>query len=164
MASARSSVGIYGPYGRDKSGVARYIKDSIPYLEDEYRVTVISNSSGWADPRSFDAALYHLGNNRMHHTAFRAARIRSGVALIHEYLHLDYYYQARDLVPPALQADILASLTAATGVQAATLDEFLDYCEQSGTIDPYALDIGVEKHAVRSCAVTVVHSRGSQTC
>jgi glycosyltransferase involved in cell wall biosynthesis len=160
MTSARPSVGIYGPYGHDKSGVARYIKDSIRCLEEEYHVTVISNSSGWIDPHSFDATLYHLGNNLMHHTAFKAARLRPGVTLIHEYLHLDYYYQARDLVPPALQADILASLTAATEVQAATLDGFLDCCEQSGTIDPYAIDIGVEKHTVHSCAVIVVHSQG----
>lgn len=160
MMGAKPTLGVYGPCGRDKSGVAHYINDSIKYLEDEYRVTVISNSSGWVDPCSFNATLYHLGNNRMHHSAFKAARLRPGVALIHEYLHLNYYYQARDLVPPSLQVDILASLKAATGVHAATLGEFLDRCAQSGTIDPYAIDIGVEKHIVHTSAVSVVHSQG----
>lgn len=154
----KPSLGIFGPYGRDKSGVARYIGESIPDLETEYRVTVVSNSNGWADPHSFDATLYHVGNNRMHHSAFNAVRLRPGVALIHEYLHLDYYYQAADLLPPSIHTDILASLTAATGIEADTLTGFLGHCEQAGTPDPYAIDIGVEKHVVGNSAVSVVHS------
>lgn len=156
----KPSLGIYGPSGSDKSGVARYIADSVPYLESEYRVTVISNATRWSHPDSFDAALNHLGNNRMHHSAFKAAGLKAGISLIHEYLHLDYYYQAVDLVPLPIQADILSRLTAATGIQASTLAGFLDRCEQSGTPDPYAIDVGVEKHVVNNSAVSVVHSVG----
>ena len=160
MTSARPSLGIYGPYGPDRSGIARYIEASTCHLQNEYRITVISNATEWLDPYAFDATLYHLGNNRMHHSAFEAARLKPGVALIHEYLHVDYYYQTCDLIDPDLQVEILADLTKATGVPAATLDEFLDRCKRSGAIDPYAIDIGIEKYAVRNSAVSAVHSQG----
>lgn len=156
--TGRPSLGIFGPYGSDKSGVARYIEESVRYLGEHYSVTVTSNSSSWTDPRDYDAVLYHLGNNRMHHTAFKAARLRRGVALVHEYLHLDYYYQASDVVPPVVVADLVDRLTTVTGIQANTLPEFRQRCGELGTADPYAIDVGVEEYVVANSAVTAVHS------
>lgn len=155
---SKPTLGIYGPYGDDKSGVSRYIRDSIAHLEDHYSISVISNSTTWIDPHTFDAALYHLGNNGMHHSAFEAARRRPGVALLHEYLHLDYYYGANDRLPPDLRSQILADLIEETGIAAATLDQFVKRCQRSGAVDPYTVDIGIEKYAIHASNVTVVHS------
>jgi glycosyltransferase involved in cell wall biosynthesis len=158
LSGTRPSLGVYGPDEHDRSGVARYIASSIDGLRDGYRVTLVSNASQWVDPNSFDAVLYHLGNNRMHHSAFRAARRRAGVALIHEYMHLDYYYQACDRIDPDLKAEIVSDLVTATGVPAVSLTEFVARCRRSGVTDPYTVDIQIEKHVVGRSGVTAVHS------
>jgi hypothetical protein len=118
MTDKRPSLGVYGPYHGDRSGVAKYISASVPYLEQHYAVTVVSNNSDWVDPCTFDATLYHLGNNSMHHCAFEAARMVPSVSLLHEYLFLNYYYQCWGLVDRDQQIEILARLTSSTNIKA----------------------------------------------
>jgi hypothetical protein len=154
------TLGVYGPFGSDRSGVARYIEDSLRHLKNHFDVTVVSNATPWIDPHRFDTVLYHLGNNAMHHAAFKAARARPGVALIHEYKHLGYYYQAADLVPGDVQADLLKRLASAAGIQASTFGDFLSQCDPSRTPDPYTLDVGVERYVVESSRINLVHSCG----
>src|SRR5260370_41275743 len=101
------TIGVYGPQTPEKTGVAEYIETSLSSLTRLGRCTHVSNSV-WSDPWSFDAVLYHLGNNQFHHCAFKALPLRSGPLILHEYNNIDYYLQTWRSLSSEIQAVGLA--------------------------------------------------------
>jgi glycosyltransferase involved in cell wall biosynthesis len=155
--STRPSLGIYGPGLRDRSGVTRYIADSLPVLEPWFSCHWVSNSSP-ADPHRFDVVMYHIGNNRMHHLAYRALRTRPGPVILHEYNTLGYYLDAWNLLDALEQAEIRSMLARYTEGAASTPEEAYAFAGRIGR--PLATwDIGVERIVLGSCTVGLVHSR-----
>jgi glycosyltransferase involved in cell wall biosynthesis len=153
------SLGVYGPGSRDKSGVATYIAESLEYLQPFFRTHWVANDETWISPDQFDYTLYHIGNNELHRSSLRAAMLRPGVSLLHEYLHLDLYFQVWEDIDEARQREILSGLARKSGLSARSASHFVEQANSRG-IDPYAIDIGIERYVIEASKVGLVHSSG----
>lgn len=78
------TLGIYGPRAPYKSGAARYIEQSLPYLARYFRCVHVGPNDQ-RHPQEFDQVLYHLGNDPLHYRALQALLQRPGPVLLHEY-------------------------------------------------------------------------------
>jgi glycosyltransferase involved in cell wall biosynthesis len=154
--SARPSLCIYGPGPRDRSGVSRYIADSMPLLETKFRCFWSSNSAP-ADPAGFDAVLYHIGNNRLHHLAYRALRVRPGPVILHEHNTLGYYLDVWDRLEADERTDVRVLLGQHTDGAATTFEEAAALADLSDCPLP-AWDIGVERLVLKRTTIGLVHS------
>ncbi|MEO7194983.1 MAG: hypothetical protein ABIZ05_09190 [Pseudonocardiaceae bacterium] len=153
----RLTLGVYGPGCPSSSGVARYIQASLPYLREHYDVTHVGEDTAW-DPSSFDVVLYHLGNNVLHHSAFRALRRRPGPVLLHEYNNLNYYYEAWQRLDDDERAAVLAMLGRCLGGAFGHRDDLERHLAGHPHVDRYSLDSGIESLAVSAATRTLVHS------
>ena len=151
------SLGVYGPGATDRSGVATYIAESLDHLQPYFRTHWVANGEVWVSPQEFDYALYHIGNNELHRGALRAASWCPGVSLLHEYLHLDLYFRTWGDIGDIRQREILAELARKTGISARSADEFVEHSVARG-VDPYAVDIGIERYVLEASKVGLVHS------
>jgi glycosyltransferase involved in cell wall biosynthesis len=70
------TVGFYGPLPPARSGVADYCATLLSELRRHGPVAIA--------PLRCDAALYHLGNNRLHAEIYRRALVRPGVIVLHD--------------------------------------------------------------------------------
>lgn len=152
-----SSLGVYGPGPHDKSGVATYIAESLEHLQPYFRTHWVANDGTWIPPDQFDYALYHIGNNEFHRRALRAAMIHPGASLLHEYLHLDLYYQAWGDIGEDRQRAVLSDLARMSGLSARSARHFVEQANARG-VDPYAIDIGIERYVLEASRVSLVHS------
>ena len=152
----RVRVGIFGPAGSDPSGVAKYVDKSASVLADHYDVTVFG-SVPQADV-DVDVSICHLGNNRMHRSAFERLAGTRAIAVMHEYLHLDYYFQAWPFVGAGRRKEILDLLASRNDNEPLLdLEDYFARC-RSRQLDPYSADVGVERFAVREAQMTLFHS------
>ncbi len=149
-------IGVYGPKCPEKSGVADYIRLSIPYLERLVGKCHHISNSDWQDPRDFDAVLYHLGNNAFHDSAFRALELRPGPVLLHEYKNLDYYVQVWDALPQSTQEVILQLINdvLVPPQQPITPQSIL----KGLPIEVFALDSKIESLAMPTATIVMCHS------
>lgn len=154
--SARPSLGVFGPGPRDRSGVSRYIADSLPHLAASFDCHWASNSAP-ADPSRFDAVLYHIGNNRMHHLAYRALRVRPGPVILHEFNILGYYLTVWSRLDDAERTRIHSLLAKHTDGSVNTIEEAAAHAERTNCPLP-AWDIGVEALVLNNSTVGLVHS------
>jgi len=76
-------VGYFSPLPPVKSGIADYSAALLPELGKLGNVGVA--------PDQYDAGLYHLGNNLLHHGIYERALARPGVVVIHDAL-LQHYF------------------------------------------------------------------------
>ncbi len=150
------TLGIYGPLPDDRSGVAVYLTDSLASLAASYEPVRVTEPA--TDPHQFDQVLYHLGNNVMHHEAFRALAARPGPVILHEYNNIDYYLSSWDRLPPAEQDRFLALAGRHLDRRfdgRAALDRYLDARPE---LDRYSMDMGVESIAIGQATEILVHS------
>ena len=70
------TVGFYSPLPPARSGVADYAAVLLAELQKHGRVEVT--------PSSCDAAIYHLGNNRLHTEIYQRALAHPGVVVLHD--------------------------------------------------------------------------------
>jgi glycosyltransferase involved in cell wall biosynthesis len=154
----KKTLGVYGPKYPDRTGVANYIKLSLPYLRQAFECTHVSNHD-WIDPSQFDLVLYHLGNNRMHHCAFEALRRRPGPVLLHEYNNLDYYYSCWDLLPRHERVYILGAIGRVLNSNFSSYEELMRYFDKAPGIDRYSIDAGSEWIAIGSASGVILHSQ-----
>ncbi len=70
------TVGLYSPLPPARTGVADYSAALLEGLRTHGRVEIA--------PRRCDAALYHLGNNRLHAEIYQRALERPGVVVLHD--------------------------------------------------------------------------------
>ncbi|MGW3183220.1 hypothetical protein ACWDD9_28490 [Kitasatospora sp. NPDC001119] len=156
MSEQLPTLGIWGPGERDKSGVAAYITQSLPHLAQHFTTRRIAGPG--IDPAAFDHVLYHLGNNALHHGAFRALAARPGTVLLHEYNNLDYYYEAWDQLPPAEQQAVLTRVSAAVGTHLDTRATMERYFAEHPHVDRYSLNARIEDLAIKAATRVLVHS------
>lgn len=150
-----TTLGIYGPAAPDRSGVVRYIDESLPRLRTRFDCVRVSNHD-YVEPYEFDHVLYHLGNNRHHEAAFRALRERPGTVVLHEFNNLDFYYSTWPWLPPGERAWLLDRLRGATGRD--LTGNPLDLGEPITTFDWYSVDAGCERLAIDQATNVLVHS------
>lgn len=152
----RARVGIFGPTGSDPSGVAKYVDRSASVLADEYDVTVFGSDS--RTDVDVDVSVCHLGNNQLHRSAFEQLTAGRAIAVVHEYLHLDYYFQTWPFVDAVRRKEVLGLLSSRDDNQ--PLLDLDEYFERSRTrqLDPYSVDVGVERFAIREAQVSLFHS------
>ncbi|RMI28450.1 glycosyltransferase family protein [Nocardia stercoris] len=152
--TSQRTLGIYGPQPWEPSGVAKYIAESVPHLLRHFTPVPAGSE---ADPYTFDRVLYHLGNNDMHHSAFRALRRRPGPVVLHEFNVLNYYYQAWDRLDADEHEYVLRALGASLGTtfeDSGALDRFW---RARPDTDRYSLNAGIEAQAVQSATCVLVH-------
>jgi glycosyltransferase involved in cell wall biosynthesis len=154
----KKTLGVYGPKYPDQTGVANYIKLSLPYLRQAFECTHVSNQE-WADPSQFDLVLYHLGNNKMHHCAFEALRRRTGPVLFHEYNNLDYYYSCWDLLPSYERQYILDAIGRVLDSRFGSHEELIRFFDENPGIDRYSVDAGSERIAINAASGVILHSQ-----
>jgi glycosyltransferase involved in cell wall biosynthesis len=70
------TVGFYSPLPPAPTGVADYAQALLTALRQHGRVE--------ANPSGCDAALYHLGNNRLHGAIYRRALAEPGIVVLHD--------------------------------------------------------------------------------
>jgi glycosyltransferase involved in cell wall biosynthesis len=73
-----------------RSGVADYAARLNRELRREFEI-LASESASAAELRAFDAALYHLGNNRLHAGAYQPALAHPGIVVLHDAV-LHHFY------------------------------------------------------------------------
>ncbi|MFE4516380.1 hypothetical protein ACFRMQ_19540 [Kitasatospora sp. NPDC056783] len=156
MSEQLPTLGIWGPAPRDKSGVAGYITHSLPHLARHFTTHRITGPGH--DPAAFDHVLYHLGNNALHHGAFRALAARPGTILLHEYNNLDYYYEAWDQLPAAEQQAVLTRVGNAVGTRLDTRADMEQYFADHPHVDRYSLNARIEDLAIGAATRVLVHS------
>ncbi|MEY9948383.1 hypothetical protein [Kitasatospora sp. GAS1066B] len=153
---SRPTLGVWGPGPDDKSGVAAYITTSLTHLAHRFRPQRLAGPSAGAD--RFDQVLYHLGNNELHHGAFRALAERPGPILLHEYNNLNYYYESWGALPAAEQAAVLSTLGTALGTTFSTRGALERYFREHPEVDRFSVDAGIERLAIEAATVVLVHS------
>jgi len=156
MTGRRTSLAVFGPLPPQPTGVARYIHTSAIHLERHFDVTCASSPTD-ADPHDFDHVLYHLGNNAMHHGAFRALHQRPGPIVLHEFNNLDYYHQAWTQLTPNEQHHILHAYGRHLGEDLPNRSALDAYAIRNPTLDLGSLDLGIEQLAVHAATTTLVH-------
>jgi glycosyltransferase involved in cell wall biosynthesis len=157
--SSLPRLGIYGPRPPQKTGVARYVQESMPHLARSFVCTLLAEDD-WRSPDEFDQVLYHIGNNVMHDGAFRALRKRSGPVILHEYNNLGYYYQVWNELPNNERRQLLDFLGDALGRSFPDRDELDRYFTAHQNTDRYSIDAGCERVVIESATVVFVHSDG----
>jgi glycosyltransferase involved in cell wall biosynthesis/SAM-dependent methyltransferase len=146
-------VAYFSPLPPARSGIADYSQALIEHLRPLLDLTVFSDPTQPFDPATFDAALYHIGNNPYHTSIYETALRHPGIVVLHEgNLH-----------------HLVADLTIRRG----DWDAYLAECEYNGGSDALAraqrvraLEIGPDYEGVpmlrrlleRSRAL-IVHSR-----
>lgn len=83
-------VAVVSPLPPARSGVADYAARLNRELEREFEV-VASESADEAKIQGCHAALYHLGNNRLHAGAYEAALAHPGIVVLHDAI-LHHFY------------------------------------------------------------------------
>jgi glycosyltransferase involved in cell wall biosynthesis len=151
------TLGVYGPGPCAHSGVTRYIKDSVPFLGEAFDVRWVHGDT-LAPPDGFDFVLYHLGNNMLHHGAFRALRRRAGPSILHEFNTFGYYRQAWDDLDDEERWAVLSLLSLDFGKQITSLSEAEALARKLRDSPVRAWDVGVECLALRRARPAVVHS------
>src|SRR5215471_2343610 len=67
-----------------KSGIADYSAALAAEMSKRARVTVFDNAETHFDPRDYDIAVYHIGNNPQHDFVYETALRHPGVVVLHE--------------------------------------------------------------------------------
>ena len=153
-------LGIYGPQTPLKTGVARYIQQSLTPLEGYFSCRHVADHEA-ISPYDFDYVLYHLGNNSMHHGAFRALRERPGPVLLHEYNNLKYYQQAWDQLSDHERRQLLMLLSSALDWNTGTLTKLEEFFKHYPGQDLGRIDAGCERLVIESATIIFVHSIGT---
>lgn len=78
------TLGVFGPRAPYKSGVARYIEQSLSHLAHRFRCVHVGPNDH-RHPEEFDQVLYHLGNDPLHAGVLRALLQRPGAVMLHDY-------------------------------------------------------------------------------
>ena len=156
MTRCRPSLAVFGPLPPQPTGIARYIHTSATHLEPYFDVTCASSPTD-ADPHDFDHVLYHLGNNAMHHGAFRALHTRPGPVLLHEFNNLDYYHQAWTQLTSHEQHHVLHAYSRHLGEDFRHRSALDAYAARNPDVDLGSLDLGIEQLAVHAATTTLVH-------
>jgi len=151
------TLGIYGPKSPEASGVAEYIDVSLRHLPAGIQGTHVSNQDG-TDPSAFDLALYHLGNNRFHHCAFRSLAMRPGPVLLHEYNNVDYYLSCWALLSDAIQRRVLDLLGTALKVRLDSIDGLTAIQHANPQLDVCAIDMHIESLLLEHATQVFVHN------
>lgn len=86
-------VAVVSPLPPARSGVADYAARLNRELQSEFRVQAFESPSA-DELKSFDAALYHLGNNRLHAGVYRAAIDHPGIVVLHDAVLHHFYLGA----------------------------------------------------------------------
>lgn len=86
----RVRVAVVSPLPPSPSGVADYAARLNRELEREFEVTACESVRAGQFPPC-DVALYHIGNNRLHAGAYRAAIERPGIVVLHDAV-LHHFY------------------------------------------------------------------------
>ncbi len=77
-------VAFFSPLPPSKSGIADYSQTLIEHLAGKLPVEAFAGGGAPFDPKRFDLALYHIGNNPWHAFVYREALRNPGVAVMHE--------------------------------------------------------------------------------
>ncbi len=156
---SRPTLGIYGPKNPERAGAADYISLSLSGLSEYFACTHVSNRD-WRDPREFDYVLYHIGNNRFHECAFRALKIRAGPAIIHEHNCLQYYWERwiEGSLDPEDELGLLKLFSRKLG-KVSNKKSIYSLLVGLNEIDPFTVDIGVERLFIANVTIAFTHSR-----
>jgi glycosyltransferase involved in cell wall biosynthesis len=153
-------LGIYGPQAPLKTGVARYIQQSLIPLQDHFSCRHVADHEV-ISPYDFDHVLYHIGNNSMHHGAFRALRQRPGPVLLHEYNNLKYYQQAWHQLTDHERRQLLMLLSSALSWNTGALTKLEEFFKHYPEQDLGRIDAGCERLVIESATIVFVHSAGT---
>lgn len=153
----KKTLGIYGPAGEDRSGVVDYLDILEPKLSKFFSCIRVSNSN-YHHPNAFDHVLYNIGNNLYHQCAFRALRIRSGPAIIHEFICIDYYLNDWKNLSAKERSFFLSGFSGIVKREFLSYEELIQYFQGTPSFDPYSADIRSESLFLKDVTCAVVHS------
>jgi glycosyltransferase involved in cell wall biosynthesis/SAM-dependent methyltransferase len=77
-------VAFFSPLPPSRSGIADYSQTLLAHLARLVEVEAFTGEAGGFDPARFDIALYHMGNNPHHVSAYEQALRHPGVVVMHE--------------------------------------------------------------------------------
>lgn len=154
----KPTLGIYGPAGKDRSGVTEYLDILTRELSRAFECQRVSNAN-YKSPRKFDFVLYNIGNNLFHRCAFRALAERSGVSIIHEFICLDYYFSNWDRLSNEETELILNGASKLAGKSFQALEDILEASKKYPASDFLSLDFGSEAIFLKQITLGIVHSR-----
>ena len=76
-------VAYFSPLPPARSGIADYSQALIEHLRPLLDLTIFSDPTQPFDPATFDAALYHIGNNPYHTSIYETALRHPGIVVLH---------------------------------------------------------------------------------
>src|SRR5476651_2689736 len=149
-------VAFFSPLPPARSGIADYSEALLQSLKPLLDLEVFSGGCQSFDPKPFDVALYHVGNNACHGFVYETALRHPGVVVMHESnLH-----------------HLMADLTIKRG----DWDQYVRECEYNGgaaarefaervrklEVGPDYEGVPMTRRLLESARGVVVHSRGME--